>query len=297
MLSAPAPPVPIVDVRPVIEIRTASPLNEVAVDGGYAATLVGETPSWQYILVWSTKGVVIRPSLLCDLQESDIVLAGERFAHICTEAGANTVLTATFHHSRGVARLNTQAFVTLAGQGSLVAGSAGRTLWRFDPARKVKLHVYPSSVIVFNVDRNRILVGRTNTVLELVSRAGKRTATLKIPHVGGAVLRALHIGSIASHRFILSNLHGKRVLTRPVVGDPSLVDFDGRLVLYSRGTRLHLLRVSDGKDVALRFKSQFGYASAKFWHGGFFYVYNVRGGPKPGHAGYVTAAAVKALLK
>jgi hypothetical protein len=297
MLFAPAPPVPIVDVRPVLEIRTASPLNEVAVDDGDAATLVGETPSWQYVLIWSTKGVVIRPNLLCDLQESDIVLAGERFAHVCTEAGANTVLTGTFRHSRGVARLNTQAFVTLAGQGSLVAGSAGRTLWRFDPTRKVKLHVYRSSVLVYNVDRNRILVGRTNTVLELVSRTGKTMATLKIPHVGGAVLRGAHIGSIASHRFILSNLRGKRVRTRPVVGDPSLVDFDGSLVAYSRGTRLHLLRVSDGRDVALRFKGQFGYASVKFWHGGLFYVYNVRGGPKPGHAGYVGPAGVKALFK
>jgi hypothetical protein len=297
MLLAPAPAHPIVDVRPALEIRTDWPLTEVAVDAGNAATLAGATPSWQYVLVWSTKGVVVRPSLACALQESDIVLAGERFAHVCSEAGASTVLTATLQHPRANARLSTPAFVTLAGQGTLVAGSAGSALWRFDRTRKVKLRVYPSPVLVFNVDRGRILVGRTNNLLELVSRLGKTLATLKIPHVGGAVLRGAHVGSIASHRFILSNLHGKRVRTRPVVGDASLVDFDGRLVVYSAGTRLHLLRLADGRDVALRFKGQFGYASAKLWHGGLFYVYNFRGGARPGHADYVTPAGVKALLR
>jgi hypothetical protein len=82
-----------------------------------------------------------------------------------------------------------------------------------------------------------------------------------------------------------------------VIGDATLVDFDGRLVVYSVGTRLHLLRVGDGRDVALRFKGQFGYASAKLSHGGFFYTYNVRGGSKPGRAGFVPAAAVQTLLR
>ena len=85
-----APPAPIVDVRPTVELRTASPVNEVAVDNGVAATLVGETPSWEYILVWTPKGIVVRPSLACDLQETNIVLAGTRFANICNEVGAPT---------------------------------------------------------------------------------------------------------------------------------------------------------------------------------------------------------------
>src|SRR3954454_303933 len=113
-----------VDVRPTMELRTASPVNEVAVDNGTAATLVGETPSWEYVLVWSPKGVVVRPTLACDLQESNIVLAADRLAHVCSESGANTVLTATLRHTSSVPRLHTPAFVTLAGRGTLVAGSA-----------------------------------------------------------------------------------------------------------------------------------------------------------------------------
>ena len=292
-----APPPPIVDVRPALELRTASPVNEVAVDNGVAATLVGETPSWEYVLVWSPKGVVIRPPLACDLQESNIVLAGDRFAHICNEVGENTVLTATFRRPRSVPQLHTSGFVALAGQGKVIAGSADSTLWRFDPSGKVKLRTYPRSIVAFNVDGDRILVGRTNTVLEIVSRAGKTLATVKIPHVGGALLRGSRIASIANHRFVLSSLHGKALRSRPVVGDATLMDATADLVVYSVGIRLHLLRLRDGRDVTLRFKGQFGYASAKLSRGGLFYAYNVHGSSKPGRAGFVSAAGVQALLR
>ena len=292
-----APPPSIVDVKPAIEIRTASPVNEVVVDGGRAATLVGETPSWEYVLVWSPKGVVVRPILACDRQESDLVLAGDRFGHVCFEGDRNTILTATFRRAKSVSRLHTSAFVVLAGHGSLIAGSAGRALWRFDAASKVKVRTYGAPIVALDVDRGRILVGRSNAVLEVVSRSGKTITRLKVPHLGGALLRATHIASIANHRFVLSDLHGKAVRKRPVVGDATLVDLDGDLVVYSVGIRLHLLRLGDGRDVTLRFKGQFGYASAKLSGGGFFYAYNVRGTSKPGRAGFVSAAAVRALLR
>jgi hypothetical protein len=232
------------------------------------------------------------------LQESDIVLAGERLAHICNEVGANTVLTATFKRQQSMPQLHTRTFVALAGQGSLIAGSAGPTLWRFDPDGKVKLGTFPGSVIVFNVDADRILVGRTNTILEVVSRTGKTMSTLKIPHVGGALLRGGRIASIANQHFVLSNLHAKALRTRPVVGDATLMDATTALVVYSVGIRLHLLRLSDGRDVTLRFKGQFGYASAKLSSGGLFYAYNVGGGSsKPGRAGFVNAAGVQAMLR
>jgi hypothetical protein len=280
-----------------MELRTASPVNEVAVDNGTAATLVGETPSWEYVLVWSPKGVVVRATLACDLQESNIVLAGNRLAHICNESGANTVLTATLRHTVSVPRLHTSSFVTLAGQGTLVAGSAGSTLYRFDATKKVKLGAYPGSVLVWNVDGGRILVGRTNTVLEIVSKGGKAIATLRIPHVGGAVLRGSRISSIAGRRLVVSNLHGRALRSRPVAGDATLMDASPDLAVYSVGTRLHLLRLSDGHDVTLRFKGQFGYASAKLWRGGLFYAYNISGSSKPGRAGFVPAPGVHALLR
>jgi hypothetical protein len=292
-----ASPPPIVAVRPTVEFRAASPVNGVAVDGGIAATLVGETPSWEYVLVWSPKGVVVRPNLACDTQESNIVIAGDRLAHICFGSGKNTVLTATLHRPKSVPRLRTSEFVAIAGRGSLVAGSAGATLWRFDPSVARKLRTYSQSVVALDVDGGRILVGRSNTRLEIVSRSGKTITTLKIPHEGGALLRGGRIATIAKHRFVLSDLHGKTVRTHRVVGDAGLIDIEGNLAVYSAGTRLHLLRLSDGRDVALRFKAQFGYGDAKLWRGTLFYAYTSRGGAKPGHAGFVSAAGVSALLR
>jgi hypothetical protein len=294
VLVATSPPVL---VHPTAEIRTASPVNEVAVDGGRAATLVGETPSWEYVLVWSPKGVVVRANLACDIQESNIVLAGDRFAHICNGGSTNTVLAGSVRRRQSVPQLRTSAFVALAGHETLIAGSAGTTLWRFDAAKKVKLRTYPASVVALDVDGARILVGRSNSVLELDSRTGKTLATLTIPHLGGALLRGSRIASLASDRVVLSDLHGKTVRTRPVSGDATLVDVEGNLVVYSVETQLHLLRLSDGRDIRLRFTSQFGYASAKLWHGGLFYAYNQTSGSKPGHAGYLSAAAVQALLR
>lgn len=292
-----APPLRIADVHPVAEIRTASPVNEVAVDGGRAATLVGETPSWEYVLVWSPKGVIVRANLACDIQESDLVLAGERFAHLCNGSGTNTVLQATLTQPQSVPLLRTRAFVSLAGHGTLIAGSAGSTLWRFDQTRMVKLHAYPGSIVALDADGGRILVGRSNTALELVARTGRTLAQLKLPHAGGALLRGDRIATIANHRLVMSDLRGKTVRTRPIVGDATLIDTDGALVVYAVETQLHLLRLSDGRDVRLRFKSQFGYASAKLSGGGLFYAYNQAGTSKPGDAGYLSAAAVRALFR
>ena len=235
-----APPPPIVDVRPTIELRTASPVNEVAVDGGRAATLVGETPSWEYVLVWSPKGIVVRPSLACDRQESDLVLAGDRFAHICYEgAREHGALPRRSSAQRSTPRLHTAAFVALAGHGSLIAGSAGRTLWRFDATGKTKLaHLSRAGHRAQRRPQPDPRRRGRNTVLEIVSRTGKATATLKLPHVGGALLRGSHIASIASHRFVLSDLHGKALRPRAVVGDATLVDSTDALAVYSVGIAL-----------------------------------------------------------
>src|SRR4029077_3752737 len=108
-----ATPPPVL-VYSTAEIRTASPVNEVAVDGGRAATLVGETPSWEYVLVWSPKGVVVRANLACDIQESNIVLAGDRFAHICNGGSTNTVFAGSVLRKQSVPQLRTSAFVALA---------------------------------------------------------------------------------------------------------------------------------------------------------------------------------------
>jgi hypothetical protein len=292
-----APPPAIVSVKPSHEHRTILPANQVSVDNGVAATIIGETPTWPYILVWTPKGVVIRPRTHCITQESNIVLAGTRFAHVCNQHGSNTVLQGTFKSPKSVALLKTKQYVTLAGHGSLIAGSVGNTLWRFDPGGKLKLHTYKSPITAYDVDGGRILVGRT-TGLQVVSSSGKQLSAANVGHEGGALLRGSQIVRITAKHVVLSNLTGKAVVSRSVVGvNPTLVDMGNGLVVYNAGTRLHLLRLSDGRDVGLRFKNQISTADAKLWQGGLYYGFTSSGVGRPGHAGYISAAGVQALLK
>ena len=274
-----------------------APVSEVAVDGGRAATLVGATQAWEYLLVWSPRGVVVRATLACDTQESNVVLAGNRFAHVCFQ-GDNYVVTGTLRPLKARVALRTAAsgLVAMAGHGALIAGSAGSTVWRFDAARRTKLKTYAKPAIVRNIDGDSILVDRNSTVLDVLSRTGRLQVTLQLPHAGGALLRAEKIATIAKRKLIVSDLRGRTLLSRPVAAGAQLADFDGDRVVYGVETRLHLLRVKDGRDVGLRLRGQFGYATAKLSRGGLFYAYNTTTA-KAGRAGFVSAAAVRAVLR
>ena len=60
------------------------------------------------MLVWSPQGIVVRASLACDTQESNIVLTGNRFAHVCFQSG-NFVVTGTLKPLRGGVTLRAPA--------------------------------------------------------------------------------------------------------------------------------------------------------------------------------------------
>ena len=299
-----ATPVQAVQVSPTHELRTASPVNEIAVDGGRAATLVGEPQQWEYLLVWSPKGIILRATLNCDIQESNVVLAANRFAHLCYQ-GVNYVVTGTIRPLTGrvALRATRTAVISLAGQNTLVAGSVStfrprvRTIvWQFDGLAKRKLHTYASRAVVLVVDRGRILVDHRHA-LDVLSSKGVLVATVRRPHDGGAVMRDGRVATVNGRRLVVTGVDGKHPAVLTVAAGAHLDDLGGGYVVYSVETRLHLLRLSDGKDVALRLRNQFGYVHARLWGGALFYSYNQQGGPMPGHAGYVDPAGVRALFK
>lgn len=295
-----APPA-LVTVHPTREIRTVAPVNEVAVDGGRAATLVGTVQGWEYLLVWSPKGIVLRASLACDQQESNVVVAGNRFAHLCYQS-TNYIVTGTITPLTGRVALRApgSAVISLEGEGSFVAGSVSRTagsptvIWQFDAKTRKKLHTYASRAILVGVDRGRLLIDRPAS-LDVLTQSGALLSTLRRAHQDGAAIRDGRVATISGRRLLVTGLDGKAPVARTVAKGAHLEDLDGGLVLYSVETRLHLLRLSDGRDVALRFKSQFGYAKGKLSHGSLFYAYDQQSG-RVGHAGFVDAAGVRKLL-
>jgi hypothetical protein len=285
-----ATPAPLVEVKPAREIRTLSPVNEVAVDGGRAVTLVGTARAWEYLLVWTEKGVVVRASLNCDLQESSVVLAGNRFGHVCFQNGVSYVVTGTLKPLHARVALQTTRFVSLAGGGSLVAGSNGGTVWRFDVRAKKLLKRYPGPAVVLAAGPEGVLVERGRRALEVLSGTGRVIARRSQPHDGGAVLRGARLATISKRRLLVTDLRGRRVAGRAVAAGARLEDFNASYAVYAVETRLHVVRLRDGRDVALRLRGQFGYASAQLAGGRLFYAYNAAGGK--GRAGVVDAAGL-----
>jgi len=108
-------------------------------------------------------------------------------------------------------------------------------------------------------------------------------------------MRGGRVATIAGRRLTVSGVDGRSRVTRTVAAGSHLEDIGGGLVVYSVETRLHLLRLADGKDVALRFAGQFGYAHGELSRGSLFYTYNQRSG-RLGHAGYLDARGVRSLL-
>jgi hypothetical protein len=283
-----------VTVHPTSEVRTLAPVNEVTVDDGRAATLVGTVRGWEYVLVWTPRGVVVRASLTCDTQESNLVLAANRFAHLCYQ-GTNYIVTGTIKPLRATVSLRARpnAVISLVGGGSLVAGSVGGVVWRFDAHSRKKLRTYRSRALLVAADGRRLLIDRPHA-LDVLADDGALLSTLAREHDEGALLRGGRVATINEGRLVVSGIRGGSRLVRRLAARAHLEDLDGGLVLYSLGTRLHLLRLGDGKDVPLRLSGQYGYANARFWRGAVFYAYNLASGV--GRAGFVDARGVRALL-
>jgi hypothetical protein len=71
---------------------------------------------------------------------------------------------------------------------------------------------------------------------------------------------------------------------------PRLLDADGELAVYERGTAIHLLHLTDGRDVAVYARGQGESVDAAIEPQGLYYVYNVIGRVKPGRLAFVPRA-------
>ena len=78
---------------------------------------------------------------------------------------------------------------------------------------------------------------------------------------------------------------GKRLATRPI-GAGSLVDLQGDIAIYIAGRRIHLLRLSDGRNVSIRPRGS-GPVLAAIESAGLYYAFNVAGSKRPGRVTFL----------
>jgi dipeptidyl aminopeptidase/acylaminoacyl peptidase len=272
--------------------RSALPLSGLAVDDGRAATLAGGE-----VLAWSPGKRTARVRVACDAAY-DVALARDRVAAVCFTPAARRVVTATVARPAPEDALTAGAEmpVDLAAGGSLLVASSGRVLTRLDHATRVAIRTYPRPVEALDVDDERVLVSTGAGSLEVVSGGGRTLARIRDPHRGGAVLAGLRVVTLDAGRLVVRGLSGRVVLRRELPPDAELHAADGELVVYSSADRLHLLRLADGRAVALRLPGQSGPALARLSREGLF-VASTALAPRPGVLSFVPAARLDALLR
>jgi hypothetical protein len=154
---------------------------------------------------------------------------------------------------------------------------------------------------LFNVDEERVLVESEPGTLAIVSASGALLSSLHL-HVSGAVLRHDRLVTIKRRDLVLRDLRGNALRRLRVPPGSTLEDARGDLVVYQTpADQLHLLRLSDGRDVALRLAGQ-GLtgqpASGRLDPTGLFYAYTrlTANDEDSGTIGFVAAGELRKLL-
>jgi hypothetical protein len=77
---------------------------------------------------------------------------------------------------------------------------------------------------------------------------------------------------------------------------PRLVDAAVGFALYVRGGALHIVRLADGRDVAVYAPRQAEVVSGRLERTGLVYLYNRLGARRPGRIAYVPLARLRRLV-
>jgi Tol biopolymer transport system component len=276
-------PEPLVTLRPRSEISSGSDVAALSVDGNRAAAFLNygvgdfwfawESMFWSPLSNQQT-GADVRCFDSNGNVTSDFLsapaLAGDRYAYVCSQDLGDTWLyAATTEQPQPEAPLldvDSGTDVTVAGAGELLVAGVGDDLTRIEPdGGLTPLRHYFAPIRVLDVNDGRALVEVGKDALEVVTGDGHLVSALPaIPRDGGVVLRGSQLYSLSDGLLAIRDLNGTIELQRRIPADAGLEDAHDNLVLYGEGWRLHLLRLDDGRDIALHIPGQLSFAWARF---------------------------------
>ena len=149
-----------------------------------------------------------------------------------------------------------------------------------------------------SVDAGRVLtVGRNGNVRLLstrdhVLRSWKLARGIVNARLRGRELAVQHRRSLD----VYDTSTGAKTQTLPLASDggsrPFLLDVQGDLVVYATGGAIHLVRLSDGRDVALDLPGAAPWLDARLEARGLFVTWNQMFNPRPGRMAFVPMRAV-----
>jgi Tol biopolymer transport system component len=152
------------------------------------------------------------------------------------------------------------------------------------------------------IDAGRVLTVASSGLVRILSTRGP---VLRVWNLGEGIVRARLRGNelAVQHEAavdVYDTRTGVQTHTRQLLTDggpqPLLLDVQGGLVLYATGGAIHLLRLSDGRDKALRLPAAAPLLDARLEPAGLFVSWNKMYDRRPGRLGFVPLRLVKARL-
>lgn len=317
-------------------ITFARAIGGIATDGTRVVpTLLAEThPAltiWDAASGRSQRGPVPCPN---SYGPGSLSLAGNRLAWTCSEAGntyyAVQLLTAAVgdHRMKSVASAagdpneGGDDIVGLLGRGKTIAfsihhdarhGSSDPWLLLTRKAKKCPDSDYYNSLArcrrmgralgaTTAIDGGRVATVAGNGVVRILSLRGR---VLRSWSVGeGVVTTRLRGRSLAVQHADAIDIYdaktGAKQQSRELLTDggprPYLLDVQGDLVVYETGGAIHLLRLSDGRDKALRLPGAAPYLDAQLEPAGLFVSWNQMYARRQGRVGFIPLRAIAARL-
>lgn len=316
-----AAPVSSISLAPSRVLPTQNAVLELAADGSRVA--VETACDGGPVATWDAAGKLEQIARsACDTENGrrELTLAGSRSAWIWDNYSMITSYLEVVAPGRKAATLEYadekgygEMVGNLLGEGELLVyntwGTGGGyeprkvvpTLWRVAGTTKHKVVVGADALTAVDVDAGRIAVLRDDGRLVLLDQRGKRLgafalgtkqmrrepSTRRWPvRLTGALVVALR-GTTIEVRDAATGTVRHRWPTVRSEAPIALEDARGNLAVYMAGLRLHLLRLSDGRDVALDLVDAEGPVHAELEPDGLYYSYNTSVGPKRGRVAFV----------
>jgi Tol biopolymer transport system component len=325
----PAPKLPLAALPAARTTTIGLPIVALAAEGNRAAVAQGfggpperRSPLGP-IVVWNRlRGTaVLIPVRGCG-SAYDVLLAAGRVGYRCDNSSAGydfdeslRVGTTELVHTRGgefagsflggfVADGGTIAFdVEWAGNRSRGEFRIHRTrLWKATGTRKAIVRTFSGAAKVAALDAGRIAVLRAGNAVSVLSRdGGVRTLAFGRSEVLGAALDGPRLLVLQSARLTVLDLRsGRRTASWPVRRGfgpaPELDDTRGNLAAYIVGAAVHVLRLSDGREIVIDTPNATVPVFARFVAGGLFYSFNEAYHKRPGRLVFVAGPALERAL-
>jgi len=178
-------------------------------------------------------------------------------------------------------------------------------LWRItghDAASARLIRSGPDAMKVATVDGRRVVIYTRDGRIVILQASAARLTDFRVGRgaseffLSGSELGLRRGRTIEIYDVTRGKRVGSRVLHRP--SNPlRLAGLRGSIAVYMAGIAIHVLRLSDGRDVVLRLPNEAGPADAALVPQGLYYSYNQAYSARPGRIGFIPIEKLLAHLR